>query len=286
MTMALDHGRDRTGRQSAFRMTCAFFSSATSSASRAATWWRRNCRACADAPEARFRRSPMARMPPAASASRAPSPRNSSPRASTCITTGNHWADQKEILTYHRRRRPHPAPAAIIPRARRARAPISIRRAAARSVLVINAMGRVFMDAAGRSLRRGGAPSSPPARWAKAPTRSSSTCMPKRHREKMAMGHFCDGRASLVVGTHSHVPTADAQILPGGTAYQTDAGACADYDSVIGMDKFEPLQRFTRRCRGALHARHGPGHACAACSWRRMRRAWPRASSRCAWAGG
>ena len=65
--------------------------------------------------------------------------------------------------------------------------------------------------------------------------------------EKMAMGHFCDGRASLVVGTHSHVPTGDAQILPGGTAYQTDAGACADYDSVIGMDKGEPLQRFVRK---------------------------------------
>src|SRR6201999_3124022 len=65
--------------------------------------------------------------------------------------------------------------------------------------------------------------------------------------EKMAMGHFCDGRASLVVGTHTHVPTADAQILPGGTAYQTDAGACADYDSVIGMEKFEPLQRYTRK---------------------------------------
>jgi len=61
------------------------------------------------------------------------------------------------------------------------------------------------------------------------------------------MGHFCDGRASLVVGTHSHVPTADAQIFPGGTAYQTDAGACCDYDSVIGMEKFEPMQRFTRK---------------------------------------
>jgi calcineurin-like phosphoesterase len=65
--------------------------------------------------------------------------------------------------------------------------------------------------------------------------------------EKMAMGHFCDGRASLVVGSHQHVPTADAQILPGGTAMQCDAGACADYDSVIGMDKAEPLQRFTRK---------------------------------------
>ncbi|MEO1638142.1 MAG: TIGR00282 family metallophosphoesterase [Pseudomonadota bacterium] len=62
--------------------------------------------------------------------------------------------------------------------------------------------------------------------------------------EKMAMGHFCDGRASIVVGTHTHVPTADAMILPGGTAYQTDAGMCGDYNSVIGMDKAEPLRRF------------------------------------------
>jgi calcineurin-like phosphoesterase len=68
--------------------------------------------------------------------------------------------------------------------------------------------------------------------------------------EKMAMGHFCDGRASLVVGTHTHVPTADCQILPGGTAYQTDAGACADYDSVIGNQKDEPLRRFTTRISG------------------------------------
>ena len=62
--------------------------------------------------------------------------------------------------------------------------------------------------------------------------------------EKMAIGHFCDGRASLVVGTHTHVPTADAQILPGGTGYLTDAGMCGDFDSVIGMEKAEPMRRF------------------------------------------
>ncbi|MEL6583687.1 MAG: TIGR00282 family metallophosphoesterase [Pseudomonadota bacterium] len=62
--------------------------------------------------------------------------------------------------------------------------------------------------------------------------------------EKMAMGHWCDGRASLVVGTHTHVPTGDAQLLPKGTAYLTDAGMCGDYDSVIGMEKTEPLRRF------------------------------------------
>jgi metallophosphoesterase (TIGR00282 family) len=62
--------------------------------------------------------------------------------------------------------------------------------------------------------------------------------------EKMAMGHWCDGRASLVAGTHTHVPTADTQILGGGTAFQSDAGMCGDYNSVIGMDKLEPMRRF------------------------------------------
>ena len=81
--------------------------------------------------------------------------------------------------------------------------------------------------------------------------------------EKMAMGHFCDGRASLVVGTHTHVPTADGQILTGGTAYQTDAGACADYDSVIGNQKEEPLRRFTTRISGGrFKPAEGPATVC------------------------
>ncbi|MDA8585253.1 YmdB family metallophosphoesterase [Rhodobacteraceae bacterium] len=62
--------------------------------------------------------------------------------------------------------------------------------------------------------------------------------------EKMAMGHFCDGRASLVVGSHTHVPTGDAMILARGTGYMTDAGMCGDYNSVIGMEKDEPMRRF------------------------------------------
>ncbi len=62
--------------------------------------------------------------------------------------------------------------------------------------------------------------------------------------EKMALGHFVDGRASLVAGTHTHVPTADLQILPGGTAYISDVGMCGDYDSVIGMEKSGSLHRF------------------------------------------
>ena len=81
--------------------------------------------------------------------------------------------------------------------------------------------------------------------------------------EKCAMGVYCDGRASLVVGTHTHVPTADHRILPGGTAYQTDAGMCGDYDSVIGMEKDEPVNRFVTGMRsGRFQTASGPATAC------------------------
>src|SRR6201999_517315 len=113
-------------------------------------------------------------------------------------------------------------------------------------VLVINAMGRVFMDALDDPFAAVGAqldacPLGEGADAIVVDIHAEATS------EKMAMGHFCDGRASMVVGTHQHVPTADAQIFPGGTAFQADAGACADYDSVIGMDKAEPVQRFLRK---------------------------------------
>ena len=65
--------------------------------------------------------------------------------------------------------------------------------------------------------------------------------------EKNAIGHFFDGKATLVVGTHTHIPTNDARVLENGTAYQTDAGMCGDYDSVIGMDKNNSLNRFMKK---------------------------------------
>ena len=68
--------------------------------------------------------------------------------------------------------------------------------------------------------------------------------------EKMAMGHYLDGRVSMVVGTHSHIPTSDYQILEGGTAYQTDLGMCGDYNSVIGMKKEAAINRFTKKIPG------------------------------------
>jgi metallophosphoesterase (TIGR00282 family) len=160
------------------------------------------------------------------------------------ISTGNHWADQKEIFTYidteDRILRPANYPKGTPGRG------ANLYQTPAGSILVINAMGRVFMDAlddpfAAVDRELNACPLGEGADAIVVDMHAEATS------EKMAMGHFCDGRASFVVGTHQHVPTADAQILPGGTAYQTDAGACADYDSVIGMDKAEPLQRFTRK---------------------------------------
>ena len=65
--------------------------------------------------------------------------------------------------------------------------------------------------------------------------------------EKNAIGHFFDGNATLVIGTHTHIPTNDARVLPDGTAFQTDAGMCGDYDSVIGMNKYNSLNRFMKK---------------------------------------
>jgi 2',3'-cyclic-nucleotide 2'-phosphodiesterase len=82
--------------------------------------------------------------------------------------------------------------------------------------------------------------------------------------EKQAMGFFADGRATLVVGTHTHVPTADHRILSGGTAFVSDVGMTGDYDSVIGMAKEEPLGRFVRRIpSGKFEPAMGPATLCA-----------------------
>lgn len=129
-------------------------------------------------------------------------------------------------------------------------------------MLVVSLHGRVFMDslddpfqAAERELAA--APLGEVADVVVVDMHAEATS------EKNAMGYFCDGRASLVVGTHQHIPTSDTRILPQGTAYQTDAGMCGDYDSVIGMDIDEPLRRFTTRMRsGRFEPATGPGTLC------------------------
>ena len=77
--------------------------------------------------------------------------------------------------------------------------------------------------------------------------------------EKMSLGHVCDGRVSLVVGTHTHAPTADERVLPEGTAFISDIGMCGDYNSVLGMDRTEPLNRFlTKIPRSRMEPANGP----------------------------
>lgn len=164
-----------------------------------------------------------------------------------CLTLGNHAWDQKEALTYIVREsrliRPLNYPPLSDVPGRGAQLFTTER---GRRVLVTNLLGRVHMDAmddpfAAVDNELEACPLGAAADAIIVDMHCEATS------EKMAMGHFCDGRASLVVGTHTHVPTADQQILPGGTAYMTDAGACADYDSVIGNQKDEPLRRFTTR---------------------------------------
>lgn len=159
------------------------------------------------------------------------------------VTLGDHAFDQKEMLS-HIEREPRilrPLNFAKIAPGQGARvfdAP------GGRKVLVLQVLGQVFMkrafddpfSAVDAVLR-----SHPPGGMVQA---SIVDIHCEATSEKMAMGIFCDGRASVVVGSHTHVPTADAMILPGGTAYLSDAGMCGDYNSVIGMDKAEPLRRF------------------------------------------
>jgi metallophosphoesterase (TIGR00282 family) len=180
-----------------------------------------------------------------------------------CLTLGNHAWDQREALTYIVRepRMIRPLNFPILSDAPGRGAQVYETESGHR-VLVINLLGRVFMDAmddpfAAVDRELEACPLGAVADAIIVDMHAEATS------EKMAMGHFCDGRASLVVGTHSHVPTADAQILPGGTAYQTDAGACADYDSVIGNQKDEPLRRFTTKISGGRYKpAEGPATVC------------------------
>jgi len=159
------------------------------------------------------------------------------------VTLGDHAFDQKDMLGF-------------IEKEQRIIRPINYSKAApgvgarvfnapgGRKVLVAQVLGQVFMkrpfddpfsalDAVLRQYPMGGQVAA-----------SLIDIHCEATSEKMAAGHFCDGRASVVVGTHTHVPTGDAMILPGGTAYMTDAGMCGDYNSVIGMEKAEPMRRF------------------------------------------
>ena len=162
------------------------------------------------------------------------------------VTLGNHAFDQREALIFIERY-PNLLRPVNWPKGCPGRGSALIDTASGRRVLVMQAMGRVMIEpmlddpfpAAERELEA--CPLGLGCDAVLIDFHAEATS------EKMAFGHFCDGRASLVVGTQTHVPTADHQILPGGTGYLTDAGMCGDYDSVIGMEKAEPMQRFLRK---------------------------------------
>jgi 2',3'-cyclic-nucleotide 2'-phosphodiesterase len=177
------------------------------------------------------------------------------------ITLGNHAWDQREALVFIER-----APRLIrplnYPKGTPGRGTALIDTKNGKRALVINAMGRIFMD-----------PLDDPFA---AIERELSACALKSGAdaiiidfhceatsEKQAMGYFTDGRASLVVGTHTHAPTADDRILAGGTAFVSDVGMTGDYDSIIGMNKDEPLNRFLRKLPGAkFEPSNGPATLC------------------------
>ncbi|MFB9224364.1 TIGR00282 family metallophosphoesterase [Paracoccus cavernae] len=160
-----------------------------------------------------------------------------------CITLGDHAFDQKDMLSFI-----ESEPRVIRPlnfaREAPGRGARVFEATQGRKILVTQVLGQVFMkrpfddpfsalDTVLRAHPAGGL-----VQAAVVDIHAEATS------EKMAIGHYCDSRASLVVGTHTHVPTGDAQILPRGTGYLTDAGMCGDYDSIIGMDKAEPMRRF------------------------------------------
>jgi metallophosphoesterase (TIGR00282 family) len=177
------------------------------------------------------------------------------------VTLGNHSWDQREALVFIER-----APRLIrpvnYPKGTPGRGAALVDTKNGKRALVINAMGRIFMDALDDPFA--------------AVERELSACALKSGAdaivldmhceatsEKQSMGYFVDGRVSLVVGTHTHCPTADHRIMPGCTAFVSDVGMTGDFNSVIGMTKDEPLNRFLRKIPGSkFEPASGPATLC------------------------
>ena len=177
------------------------------------------------------------------------------------VTTGNHVWDQREVITYfeqeQRLLRPHNYPLGTPGAGARLFNTTSGGR-----IIVINVMLRLFMD-----------PLDDPfqcvTQFLKGHrlSKSADAILVDVHgeatSEKQAIAHMLDGTVSAVVGSHTHVPTADARILAKGTGFLTDAGMCGDYDSVIGGDKEAWIRRFQSRMPvGRVRPPSGPGTAC------------------------
>jgi metallophosphoesterase (TIGR00282 family) len=178
-----------------------------------------------------------------------------------CLTTGNHVWDQREIMGYIDRSQKVLRPLNY-PEGTPGRGATVIETARGEKILVANIMARLFMDAlddpfaaAEKLCRQYRLGQDVQAIFVDFHGEASS--------EKTAMGYHLDGRVSCVVGTHTHVPTADARVLPQGTGFQTDAGMCGSYDSVIGMEASLALHRFVRKIPGEkLRPAEGPVTLC------------------------
>jgi metallophosphoesterase (TIGR00282 family) len=179
------------------------------------------------------------------------------------ITTGNHVWDQREIIPYiaedPRLLRPQNYPAGAP-----GRGSLAVTGASGQKILVLHVQTRLFMDAIDDPFACLAAEL---AMYTLG--QDVAAILVDVHgeatSEKMAIAQYVDGRVSAVVGTHTHVPTADAQILPRGTAYMTDIGMCGDYDSVIGMKKGPAIDRFVTKVPGErLSPADGEATLCAA----------------------
>ena len=173
------------------------------------------------------------------------------------LTTGNHVWDQREALVFIDRQ-PRLLRPLNIPKGTPGKGSGLFKARNGAEVLVVNAMGRVFMGEFDCPFR--GVEAEIEACGLK---RGADAILIDFHAEatseKQAMGCYVDGRATAVVGTHTHAPTSDDRVLPGGTAYMSDAGMCGDYNSILGMDVEEPINRFlTRIPRGRFEPAEGP----------------------------
>jgi len=197
------------------------------------------------------------------------------------VTTGNHVWDQRETLVYIERHDRLLRPINFPPGTPGRGAGLFEAKNGAQ-VLVLNVMGRLFMgdlDCPFQALDR---------ELDACPLKSAADVIfvdfhAEATSEKQAAAHHVDGRASAVIGTHTHVPTADDQVLPGGTAFMCDAGMTGDYNSVIGMESDEPCGRFPA---AASTRRWARPRSAARPSTSTTRAGWPGISRRCALAGG
>ncbi len=165
------------------------------------------------------------------------------------VTLGNHSWDQREALVFIARQ-PRLVRPCNYPAGTPGRGAALIDLAGGQRLLVVNVLGRVFMDAlddpfAAVEREIGLCPLGQVADAILVDIHAEATS------EKQALAYHLDGRVSVALGTHTHVPTADGRILPAGTAYLSDAGMCGDYESVLGLQREEPIRRFIEKVPGS-----------------------------------